>query len=102
MAFYLLQLGLGLAQEALLSGRRISASELSSSYFVTRQFKDPINLSSSSSDKNYTAPILEEVLEHLKETYLPPNVDSWALLKTKELIRKATYEPVGLEKGNVE
>lgn len=44
-------------------------------------------------DKHYTPPILELVLDHIRDRHLPPTLDPFALLYTKRLIRDANYKP---------
>ncbi|KAJ1028703.1 hypothetical protein NDA16_001869 [Ustilago loliicola] len=63
--------GLGRATEALLEGRKMLASELKESGFITRLFTKPPGFDGK--DKTATPPILEDVLALVREKYLPPN-----------------------------
>ncbi len=42
--------------------------------------------------KTYTPPILDKVLEHLSNKFLPPALDPVSLRHTKEMIRAANYD----------
>ncbi|UZJ54151.1 hypothetical protein CBS101457_003471 [Exobasidium rhododendri] len=85
------KMGLGRAQQALLEGRRMPASELLEAGFVSKIFPTP-SPPAEADKKLYTPPIMDFVLPHLTSKLLPPTADSFALLYTKKLIRNATYE----------
>lgn len=46
---------------------------------------------SDSDKKTYTAPILQDVLHHIGDRLLPPNVDMYAVLNTKRILRETAY-----------
>lgn len=91
------KMGLGRAQEALLEGRRMLAPELKDAGFITRIFPKP---QTSDTSKTATAPILEAVLAHLKAKFMPPTANPFALLFTKNLIQRATYDNLNAETAN--
>lgn len=53
-------------------------------------------------DKQYTAPILDQVLSHLADKFLPPTLDPFSLLYTKELLRAANYDGWDATRTNME
>jgi hypothetical protein len=46
---------------------------------------------SNADKKTYTAPILQDVLHHIGDRLLPPNVDMFAVLNTKRILRETAY-----------
>ena len=52
--------------------------------------------------KRYTAPILSTVLSHLTDKFLPPVLDPFSLLFTKELLRAAAYDGWDMAKMSIE
>ncbi|PWZ00675.1 ClpP/crotonase [Testicularia cyperi] len=94
------KMGLGRAQEALLEGRRMLAPELKEAGFITRIFPKPAPQPASGGDKHATPNILDPVLHHLRSKLLPPTANAFALLYTKNLIQRATYDNLGADAAN--
>ncbi|KDN47341.1 ClpP/crotonase [Tilletiaria anomala UBC 951] len=97
------KMGLGRAQVALLEGKKMEAEDLRQCGFITHIFPTPPNTAEESKKhKHYTPPILDLVLSHLSQKFLPPILDPWSLLYTKELIRAANYDGWDLARTNME
>ncbi|KAJ1029733.1 hypothetical protein NDA13_002976 [Ustilago tritici] len=96
---FIQKMGLGRATEALLEGRKMLAPELKQAGFITRLFKKPDGFEENK-DKMATPPILQDVLEMVREKYLPPNVSAWSLLYTKKLLNDAAYAYAGVDGVN--
>lgn len=92
------RMGLGRATEALLEGRKMTASELKESGFITRLFSKPSSYNPK--DKLATPPILDDVLSHIKEKFLPPTASPFSLLYTKKLLNDAAYDYRGVDAVN--
>ncbi|CAO1635057.1 unnamed protein product [Parajaminaea phylloscopi] len=99
---FVAKLGMGRAQEALLEGKRMDAQTLAQTGFITRLFASDSQASSNqqnTSDKAYTVPILDEVLKHVGDKLMPPTADAHALLHSKQLIQRVTYDKLSREEA---
>lgn len=95
---FIKKMGLGRATEALLEGRKMEAAELKECGFITRLYKKPASYDPK--DKLATPPILEDVLTHVREKFLPPTASAFSLLYTKKLLNDAAYEYKGVDGSN--
>ncbi|TKY86748.1 hypothetical protein EX895_004388 [Sporisorium graminicola] len=93
------KMGLGRATEALLEGRRMTATDLKESGFITRLYTKPSGFDGTK-DKLATPPILDDVLGHVREKFLPPNASAFSLLYTKKLLSDAAYAYAGVDGVN--
>ncbi|CBQ71807.1 related to ECI1-delta3-cis-delta2-trans-enoyl-CoA isomerase [Sporisorium reilianum SRZ2] len=92
------KMGLGRATEALLEGRKMTAADLKESGFITRLYAKPGGFDGK--DKLATPPILQDVLAHVREKFLPPNASAFSLLYTKKLLNDAAYAYTGVDGVN--
>lgn len=95
---FIKKMGLGRATEALLEGRRMTASDLEQSGFITRLYSKPAGFHAK--DKLATPPILDHVLQHVRDKFLFPNYSAFSLLYTKKLLNDAAYAYTGLDAVN--
>lgn len=92
------KMGLGRAQECLLEGKRMDARTLAQTGFITRLLPTPTT--TSTTDKSHTLPILSEVLSHIGSHLMPPLADPYALVYSKRLIQRVTYDGLSREEAN--
>lgn len=95
---FIKKMGLGRATEALLEGRKMTAADLKESGFITRLYTKPAGFDAK--DKLATPPILEDVLAHVREKFLPPTANPFSLLYTKKLLNDAAYAYQGVDGVN--
>ncbi|CAO1633005.1 unnamed protein product [Sympodiomycopsis kandeliae] len=93
------KMGLGRAQECLLEGKRMSAAVLAHTGFITQVFPTPQG-QAESKDKSFTLPILQDVLSHIGAKLMPPHADSHALVRSKQIIQRVTYDNLSREEAN--
>lgn len=94
------KMGLGRAQECLLEGKRMDAKTLAATGFVTRLLPTPNAQGFDAKDKNATLPILNDVLTHLGAKFMPPVADPHALVRSKQIIQRVTYDNLSREESN--
>jgi peroxisomal 3,2-trans-enoyl-CoA isomerase len=94
------KMGLGRAQQALIEGRKMPAKELLEAGFISRIFPTPAN--QEKSNKQYTRPILQDVLSHIGDRLLPPHVDAFAINYTKRLLRETAYTNKTIVEANAD
>ncbi|SPO23070.1 related to ECI1 -delta3-cis-delta2-trans-enoyl-CoA isomerase [Ustilago trichophora] len=95
---FIQKMGLGRATEALLEGRKMTAADLKESGFITRIYTKPPGFNGK--DKLATPPILDDVLAHVREKFLPPTISPFSLLYTKKLLNDAAYAYSGVDGVN--
>ncbi|GAC96385.1 potential enoyl-CoA hydratase/isomerase [Pseudozyma hubeiensis SY62] len=95
---FIKKMGLGRATEALLEGRKMSAQDLKESGFITRLYTKPPTYDGK--DKLATPPILDDVVKHVQDKFLPPNASPFSLLYTKKLLNDAAYAYAGVDAVN--
>ena len=95
---FIKKLGLNRATEALLEGRKMTATELMYSGFITRLFTKPADFDGK--NKLATPPILDDVLKHVRDKFLPPAINPFSLLYTKKLFNEAAYAYGGVDAAN--
>ncbi|KAJ9478318.1 3,2-trans-enoyl-CoA isomerase [Pseudozyma hubeiensis] len=95
---FIQKMGLGRATEALLEGRKMSAQDLKESGFITRLYTKPPTFDGK--DKLATPPIMDDVVKHVRDKFLPPNASPFSLLYTKKLLNDAAYAYAGVDAVN--
>lgn len=99
---FVAKLGLGRAQEALLEGKRMDAKTLASTGFITKLLPNAQASSTQNAgktDKSFTLPILDDVLLHIGDKFMPPTANPHALLYSKRLIQSVAYDNLSREEA---